>query len=511
MKRLLIPFLLVFITFLCLFFIKGQKGNPIYFQTEKDIRLGGPFELSNGASRYALTEAIVENRTFFLDDKLAKFGSPDVVDYKGKFFSIFTPGISFIGVPFYILGKQFGFQQLFAYFSVTLFAILNVYLVAKLAWKFGVSFYAGIISGLVFLFGTNALVYAFNFTQHHVSTTLILLALINAFGKRNLIANIVFGVLVGVAALVDIPNFIMLAPIALYIFYKNISFSSLAGKLTLRVKLGILGLLVGLMPLFAVLLFYNQATAGSYFKLAQNIGRTHFFRESLPPRDAADLNLNEDQTVVEQKEPKLISLPFNTRNLSNGFYVLFLSNERSWLFYSPVLLVGFWGLWFIYKKGENNDLLAIAVSVVALNFITYSMFADVWGGWAFGSRYLIPAAAVTIVGVGVVLDRFRKNKLIIIAISILIAYGVYVNLSGALTTSAVPPRVEAKNLTYRIPYTYKYNFQLIEQNFSGSLIYNMFFRNLISYKIYYLALNIVIFALVLTAILGFYHFREDRN
>ena len=214
----------MFVTFLSLFFIKGQKSGHLYFQTEKDIRLGGPFELSNGASRYALTETIVGNRTFLLDEKLAKFGSPDVVDYKGKFFSIFTPGVSFLGVPFYILGKQFGMQQLFAYFSVTLFAILNFYLVAKLAWKFGVSFYAGLISGLVFLFGTNALVYAFNFTQHHVSTAIILLLLLNAFGKRTLVTNIVFGALVGAAALVDIPNLIMLAPVALYVFFKSLSF-----------------------------------------------------------------------------------------------------------------------------------------------------------------------------------------------------------------------------------------------------------------------------------------------
>src|SRR5579883_1248423 len=96
--------LIYLILFLCLialaFFIKGQVGNPIYYQNELNTQVGGPFEVSNSTSRYALTEAIVTKHTFFLTPELARFSAPDVSYYNGKFFSLFTPGVSFFSIPF---------------------------------------------------------------------------------------------------------------------------------------------------------------------------------------------------------------------------------------------------------------------------------------------------------------------------------------------------------------------------------------------------------------------------
>src|SRR3989344_3081698 len=127
MKKLLITIVTILFTILVLSLgVKGQSGNPIYFQTEKNKMVTGPFESSNSTSRYALVESIVENRSLTFTEEQAQFAAPDLVSSNGKLFSIFTPGVSFVGVPFYMLGKLFGTPQLFTYFSTIIFALLNV-------------------------------------------------------------------------------------------------------------------------------------------------------------------------------------------------------------------------------------------------------------------------------------------------------------------------------------------------------------------------------------------------
>lgn len=493
MKKLQLILVAIISLILLILTVKGQPGNPVYFQSEKDIRVGGPFELSNGTSRYALTEAIVKDKTFYLNVDLAKFAAPDVVDYKGKFFTIFTPGISFLGVPFYLLGEYFGLPQVFAFFSITIFLILNIFLVARLATKFGAGFYASIVSGLAFAFATNALAYSLNYTQHTLSTTVVLLGILNATWERTLLRNILFGLIVGAGVLVDVPNLFLLMPAGIYILLKHFDLKQAAGKLKFSLSIKITGLLLGVIPLIAVFGWYNKATTGSYFKLAQAIGRVEHFNEALPSRNSVVGVSVETDTHND----KWLSLPFNPRDQLTGLYVLLLSNERSWLFYSPVLLLGFLGILEIYRKQQHEALLNIVVSALVLDIVTYSMFGDPWGGWAFGPRYLIPGAALLAAFLGVAVDRFRKNIIFIAFFVTLLFYSIFINLTGALTTNAVPPKIEAVNLGYKIPYTYKYNFQLIDKNFSSALVYNAFFSDKIPARFYLFALFLITSGLIL--------------
>src|SRR3989344_9276696 len=61
--------------------IKGQWDGNLLFQNldSKLTSLGSPFESSGSTSRYILTEAIVEDNTFLLNEVRAKFAAPDVV------------------------------------------------------------------------------------------------------------------------------------------------------------------------------------------------------------------------------------------------------------------------------------------------------------------------------------------------------------------------------------------------------------------------------------------------
>ena len=124
------------------------------------------------------------------------------------------------------------------------------------------------------------------------------------------------------------------------------------------------------------------------------------------------------------------------------------------------------------------------------------MFGDPWGGWSYGARYLIPSSAILSAGIAPVIDKFRKNYFFAIVFFIITLYSLYVNVLGAYTTNAIPPKIEAENLVTPIPYTYKYNENLLEKNLSGSLVYNIFLNKFISSEDDIVLITILLFLII---------------
>ncbi|MBP7832484.1 MAG: glycosyltransferase family 39 protein [Candidatus Levybacteria bacterium] len=474
MKQKIAVFLfLIFSAALLAFSIRGNVGNPIYYQSERDTRVGGPFESTNSNARYALTESIVKYGTVFLNPDLAQFSSPDVVEFKGKYFSIFTPGISFVGIPFYALGQQFNSPQLTTYLATTLFAVFNLYLVYKIARRLGGNTIASLLAGFTFIFATNALSYAHTLTQHHMSVTAILLGVLFATNKKNLINAIGFGAVFGMGALFDVPNVIMMAPLGLYMLFSYFSLQTVQNKIKLSIKASVMGLLIGVIPFIMLFGWYNHTTSGSYTLLAQSIGRPTGLST------APDLK-SIKKTQTQTKSDASFKLPFETRAQMNGSYILLLSNERAWIFYSPIVLLGVFGIFLAFRKTDSKTLAGLVASVIIVNVSIYTMFGDPWGGWSFGPRYLIPSAALLSASIGIILTRYNRNFIVIPVFLALFAYSAFISSTGALTTNAIPPKVEAVNLPTPIPYTYEYSFQMLEKNQMSSLMYNLYFPNMLT-------------------------------
>lgn len=503
-------FIFIFFSILLLssLFIKGDKGNPLYFQTEHDRKIGGPYETSVNTSRYALIEAIAENRTFLFNKEQANFASPDAVEINGKFMSIFTPGVSFFSLPFYILGKAIGFPQLLTYLSTTFLAILNFYLIFIIVTKLGVNKYASLISGFTYLFATSALSYAFTLTQHQASVALVLLALLNIFGKRTFIKNILLGAILGAGMLVDVPNVFLLTPIMLYSFFKNVTLGEHGKEIIIRFKLSLLGILLGLTPFLIIFGLYNHQLSGSYLNIVQLGGGKRIESNSTN-------NSQKPQSSNQENTNKKYDIPFNPRNQITSLYILMISNQRGLFYYSPILLLGIIGFFVGYKSGDEKvkKLVVLSSSVAAMNVILYSMFHDPWGGWAFGPRYLIPSAAILAVATGLAIERFKRNLLFILVFLVLFGYSLGVNTIGAMTTTQVPPKGEALNLVTPIPYTYKYNWQLINKNLTGSLFYNLFLAERISVKTFVINFYLVALSLgTLTYLAAFLEkTKESKN
>lgn len=495
-------FLLFFVfIFACLFTLitlKGNKGKPIYFQHELDTKVGGPFEATNSTSRYALTVAIVENHSFYFTNELARFAAPDLVQYKGHYFSIFTPGISFLGVPLYILGKLFGMPQFFTYLLNPILAILNAYLITRIAQKLGAGVYASVISGFVYLFATNSLAYALTFTQHQASVTVILLALLTIFGERTVLKNILLGILMGAGVLFDIPNLFFLFPIVLYATLLHISQTEDKDSIRIRLNSKILAILFGVIPLMLVFLVYNKSVTGSFTKLGQTVGRSDYITS---------------QQVQTAGKPSLFvrSVTFNTRLQLNGLYILLISNERGILYYFPVVVLGVLGIFggLGSKRKETKNILLILASVILVDILLYSMFGDPWGGWSFGPRYLIPSTALLCIAVSLSLQRYGKNLLFTIVFLMCFSYSLWVSTLGALTTNAIPPMQEAIKLVTPIPYTYAYNKNFIDEGFTSSLFYNLFLTHALSARSFMYLFDVCIF--VIFALLYFFLWTEEQK
>lgn len=458
--------------------IKGEPNSPLNFQYNYDSKVGGPFESSMSNSRFALTRSIVDYGSLTFTEGLARFASPDVADYNNKFFTLFTPGVSFLGVPFYILGNLFGIPQLFTYLATIIFAFINIFLVAKLSERLGASFFAGVFGGLTFLFATNALGYSLTFSQHHYSTFVILLGLLLATGERTLIKNIAFGGILGASLLFDIPNPILFLPALVYVAFKHLSIIRNADNFNISLKLSFIALIIGTLPFLGLFAWYNYQTTGNPAKIAQFIGRSDRFKiQSIQQV----VNPNPE---VAGKELYLIKTPFDTRKQLTGFYTLLLSNERSWIFYSPVLLFGLLGFYIAYKNKATRIMAILSFTVVLINIILYSMFGDPWGGWSFGPRYLIPSAAIAAAGVGVAIEKNKKSLIFLALFSIILFYSINLSTLGAMTTNSIPPKIEAERLSKPIPYTYDYNFNLANEGKSSSLFYNLIAKNFISVPVY---------------------------
>ncbi len=492
--------LFLFVIALMAFVVKGDVGSPIAFQDTYEVKRNTPFEASNTTSRYTLTRVIVENHDFFFNLEQAKFASPDVVRYNGRFFSIFMPGVSFLAVPFYMWGAQYGMPQLFAFLTTIVFALINFGLIVRISIKMGVSLGAALMGALVFIFGTNALAYATNLTQHHYTTTIILLMLLLSFGRQRVMKNIAIGALYGGSILIDVPNLIVALPIILYMLWKHIDISNINQRVKIAVRPIALWMLVGFIPMIGLVAVYNHAVSGSYTTFPQNIRwYTGSFEEETIQKEEEAKKIGE----TPQATPRaLTETPFRTRAILRGFGVLLTGDERSWLFYSPVLFIGFLSLFFKSKLDQDRrNILYAMLALILMNILLYSMFSDPWGGWSFGARYLIPAAALTCVLLGIVLEVKKKSVWMMILFTFLLFYSIRINVLGAITTTNVPTKGAAQTLPDPLPYiyehTYNYNIQFIDRNVTSSLIYNLYLKDYITVREFWNYLATAAFILVM--------------
>jgi hypothetical protein len=494
MKNLLAKlFLIVFSTLVLTLSLRGLAGNPTVAQLNTPVwKEKGPLELSPDRGRYTLLLAMAEDHSFSFTPALAAFAAPDVAYTSGRYVSLFAPGVSAIILPGYLLGKNYGLSQVGSFAVISIFAIFNILLIRSIAIRLGANPTAASLGGLAFLFGTPAFAYAVSLYQHHISTFLILLSIYLLIRFKNFWSLAAIWFLCAVSITVDYPNFFMMLPVAFAALGKMFNIHKGIDGIKISLPLvKILSLSAVILPL-AFFLTFNQLSYGNPLTLSGSIERSvQVNKDGSPVLESKVVEAQEKANHMKniQAPNKSLLNFFNPRLLLNGFYIHFLSPDRGMLWYTPLMLIGFIGFLASYRKLKYIGLFA---AIIGFDVLLYSMWDDPYGGWAFGSRYLIPAYSILSIFIAMALTKLNKYNVFLLAFFIMFSYSVGINTVGAITSSANPPKVEAESLSNtsgtKQDYTFFRNFDQLNKNLSKSFVYQTYAKNSMSAWSYYMAI-----------------------
>lgn len=479
MKKFLISILLIGVAaILLLGTLRGIPGNPDSSQFKNNLdQATKPFELSPERGRYSHIFSLAEDGHYDLSKEWAEAVYPDVGYSGGKFYSFFAPGISYLALPFYELGRYFNLAQVFTFGFISFCAILTLIFLYKISKEiFSLPKSISILVSLTFLFATTSWSYAITLYQHHVFTLLIVSGFYAVWRyKQESRFSWVWGAVVwlnyGLAILIDYPNAILMLPIMVYFLLVSVKVKNVQNKLTIGIRSSILMTFIIFIGISVLHGYHNQIHFGSWKNLSGGIvGYKDIKENNILTSD------NSDQQLADLSSKKNVVNFFSEDKLPFGFFTLLFSRDRGLFLFSPILLLGIIGLFMVLRKLNIEH--GVMVGLILVNLMLYSSWGDPWGGWAFGPRYLIPSMAILSIYVGVFLNQIKYKFFGKLIFFVLFAYSSAIALLGALTTNAVPPKIEADYL--HTGYNFLYNWKFFKANRSGSYIYNNFLSDKLS-------------------------------
>ncbi len=515
MKKFIQPFLLfLFCAVILGFSLRGIAGNPTSAViNQPEWKENGPFELSPERGRFALALSMIENNSFFYSLPIARFATPDLGFKNGNYVSLFAPGVSFLIIPGFWLGNMLGAGQVGAYAVIALFAFANIFLLRSIAIKLGANSIAATLGSLIFIFATPAFAYGVNLYQHHISTFLILFALYLLISRNGFISLALIWLLFAASIPVDYPNLVLMAPIGIAALGKFILVTKKEEITKINIKFLYAFSFLGVVIPLAFFMWFNSSSYGNPLQLSGTVPGVKAIDQYGKPTTPQGVDSNNaDSLLNPTRQQKSAIKFFQPREMLNGFYIHFFSPDRGVIYYAPVVLFGIAGILLAIKKKVKT--ISVLVGIIGANILLYSMWGDPWGGWAFGSRYLIPSYAILSIFIALLLT-YWKRKMIFLLIFLPVAfYSIAVNTLGAITTSAIPPQVQILSLE-KISgivqrYTYQRNWEFLLAGDSKSFVYQTFLKPYISAVEFYQILTVSIF-IVVGGILFYYALTSRRK
>ena len=502
-------------TIIVIFGIRGDIGNPSAKELNTPFwKENGPLELSPERGRIALMYSLVENKSFSFSTDVARLATPDLGYKDGKYVSLFAPAVSYIAAVGYIVGKYFGASQVGAFAVIGIFALFNGLLIRRLIKHLTENEYAANIGALVYLFATPSFAYSVTLYQHQISTFIILSALNLLISTPKIWKLFLIYFLCAASIPVDYPNLFLMAPIGLYALKWIISSSTSEDKVKVEIKLPYLLSFFGLVLPIIFFFWFNYHSYGSPFQFSGTVSSVAEIDVNGNPTTSRTANLeNVEEYVKPEKQNKSAVGFFATRDMVNGLYIHLFSPDRGIIHFTPVILLGLIGIYFA-GKSKGRELAVVMVAIICANIILYSMWGDPWGGWAFGSRYLIPSYAILAIFLGILLSKQKQNLLILVVFTLLLYYSINVNTIGALSTSAIPPKIQVLELEKVSGLVQKYNYErgldMLKSDKSKSFVYNTYFSHFISAFDYYRYVTITILILVSSQLLFLVFSKKDE-
>ncbi len=483
--------------------VRGLPGNPTAQNlNDPSWKTNGPFELSPDRGRFALLYSIVEDASLSFSLPVAEFATPDLGLSGDKYVSLFAPGLSFLLIPGYLIGKMLGAGQVGAFVIVSLFAIGNGVLVYAISRHFGARTLISALAAVAFLFATPAFAYAVTIYQHHVTTFFLLLGIYALLRWNNVWSLTLVWFLIAASLPLDYPNFFIFFPLGLYALGRMLGVRITDKDLRVQMRPMLLVSVIGVVLPLLFFFGYNKEAYGDPFQLAGTLPQVKTITGAAHADDLQSVHAIEVDDATKEGDKSAVGF-FKTRSLLNGFYIHFVSPDRGMLWYAPIMILGLFGVPVLYRK--NSSALALILFTCGMIVLLYSMWGDPWGGWAFGSRYLIPVYALLAVLVAVGLSGGIIKRVSLILFFLLFCYGAGVNVLGAITTNTNPPQAEVLALEKlsgtQQKYTYERNWDFLITKGSKSFVYNVLGSQYLTSVQYYQAiLGIVVVPVMLAVI-----------
>ncbi len=302
-------------------------------------------------------------------------------------FTKYTAGLAFLSAPFFLFGHLFA--------NILGYPMDGYSLPYAVAFGIGCLFYT--IVGFIALRKL-----LLHFFSDSVTTWSILLIV---FGT-NFFSNSIFG---------GAPTHTFSFTFLCFVFLSTIKFhqnTTVKNGIYLGLSIGILGLvrfpdlLFGLIPVF-----WNVKQYGSIFKKVKFL-----LKEKLIPVLAAKITfilIISIQFIYWKTVSGKFFIDSYANNPGEGFdwfsphtLPFLFSFKKGWLIYTPLALLGIWGLIKLWKQKENNRLIVIT-------FIVFLYVASSWTTWwyagSFSQRAMVDIYPILGISLGVVISE-KKFK-----------------------------------------------------------------------------------------------------
>ncbi len=465
--------------------LRGIPGNPSPSDFKNNLdQQAKPFELSPERGRYVHLVALADYGQYNLTKELAEAAFPDVGVYDGRYYSYFAPGIAYLAFPFYEIGARYNLAQVGSFSFISFVSVLGLIFLFRIARDIlKLPLWASLASVLIFAFGCTAWSYAITLYQHQVTTYFMASSFYGVWrfrkgGYWSWLWAALACLNYGLAIMIDYPNALLLLPIMIYLLLSSFDVKRLAGRLSVAFRAEVLLASLFFVVITGLHMYHNTVHYGAWYHLSGGLQSYRYVDPTLDPVKAAqngiapqDLNAQKNIVGFFREE----QLPFSS-------YTLFISPDRGLLLYAPIFILALFGMIWLYRRQMSLEI-GILFALIATNIFLYSSWGDPWGGWAYGPRYLIPSMAFLALFVGVFLAHTRQWLVARGATFLLFIYSSAIALLGALTTNAVPPKIEADSLHTK--YNFLLNIDLLKISKSGSFVYNTFLSGAYSLEQYY--------------------------
>jgi len=321
----------------------------------------------NEQSRIYLITAIVDHISLSIDEEIKRFGDTiDISRYNGKAYCDKAPGLSFLGVPFYVLLKLassiFGFKLsypiILKFLRTVLLSIPSAFfslIVLSVLKRFTRDFQLSLVMTIFYSLGTIAFTYSNLLFGHQlgaITVFLLFYLIIENIQERKLIIFI-SGFIAGYAVVIEYPLILIASVLSIYqlIVLKN----------RWRFFYFILG---GLIPVI-ILLTYNYYAFGSIL----STGYAHIANPAFAQYHKEGL------------------MGVTTPRLSALVGSLF-SSMRGVFYFMPLLIFSLYGLYIMWKDQKNRSY-GIVIGVITLLMLYFISSFSYWqAGGTVSQRHL---------------------------------------------------------------------------------------------------------------------------